>query len=158
MPNIKIEFTDKELIINKKFDLILKANYEDYDRIYKITFEKKEILIYALFTWFFYAENNWFLYLTNWKDNIFKINIKNFSVEVFESYIFIFDIFFYKNFIIIRDEIWIIILNKNFKKIKELSTEPFWIVTNCHIENDKIIYFGEENKKFEFDLNNISKK
>lgn len=153
MPNIKIEFTDKELIINKKFDLILKANYEDYDRLYEITFEEKKILICALFTWFFYAENNWFLYLTNWKDTVFQIKIQDFSVKTFESNIFIFNIFFYKNFIIIWDEISIYLLNENLKIIKEITTDPIWIINNCFLENEKIIYFDEDNKKFEFDLN-----
>lgn len=157
MTNIKIEFTDSEFIANKKYNLILKANYSDYDRLYEISYNNKLFLIYALSIWFFYAENNWFLYLTNWKDTVFQINIKDFSIKTFESNIFIFSIFFYKNFIIIWDEISIYILNEKFEKIKEITTEPIWIINNCFLENEKIIYFDEENNKFEFELGKLKK-
>lgn len=149
MTNIKLHFTEKEYIKNEKFDLILKSSYDQYERLYSVTYENKKILIYAFWIWFFYTENNWFLYLTNWKDILFEIKIEDFSVKTYESTTFIVDIFFYKNFTIIYDELSIDILDENLNLIKSFTSEPISMIKNCFLEWNKIIFYDENDKKYE---------
>lgn len=149
MTNIKLHLIEENYIKNENFDLILKASYNDYNRLHSITYENKKILIYAIWIWFFYSENNWFLYLTNWKDVLFKIKIEDFSVKTYESMVFIKDIFFYKNFIIVYDELSIDILDENLNIIKNLISDPISIIKDCFLEWNKIIFFDENDKKYE---------
>lgn len=106
-----------------------------------------KILIYAFWIWFFYTENNWFLYLTNWKDILFEIKIEDFSVKTYESTTFIVDIFFYKNFTIIYDELSIDILDENLNLIKSFISEPISMIKNCFLEWNKIIFYDKNDKK-----------
>lgn len=153
MTNIKIKITYEDFLDLKNYDLILKANYEEFERIYEIEFKNKKIILYALWDFLIYEEKNWFLYLTNWEDTIFQINITDFSVKTFESSFYIFNIYFYKNFIIIYDEIDIIILNENLEILKNFDTK--WKVEKFKTK-ENMLFFSDENKNnFEFNLENI---
>lgn len=153
MTNIKIKITYEDFLDLKNYDLILKANYEEFERIYEIEFKNKKIILYALWDFLIYEEKNWFLYLTNWEDTIFQINITDFSVKTFESSFYIFNIYFYKNFIIIYDEIDIIILNENLEILKNFDTK--WKVEKFETK-ENMLFFSDENKNnFEFNLENI---
>lgn len=153
MTNIKIKITYEDFLDLKNYDLILKANYEEFERIYEIEFKNKKIILYALWDFLIYEEKNWFLYLTNWEDTIFQINITDFSVKTFESSFYIFNIYFYKNFIIIYDEIDIIILNENLEILKNFDTK--WKVEKFGTK-ENMLFFSDENKNnFEFNLENI---
>lgn len=153
MTNIKIKITYEDFLDLKNYDLILKANYEEFERIYEIEFKNKKIILYTLWDFLIYEEKNWFLYLTNWEDTIFQINITDFSVKTFESSFYIFNIYFYKNFIIIYDEIDIIILNENLEILKNFDTK--WKVEKFETK-ENMLFFSDENKNnFEFNLENI---
>lgn len=153
MTNIKIKIKYENFLDLKNVDLILKANYSDFERIYEIEFKNKKIVLYSLWDFLIYEEKNWFLYLTNWEDTIFQINTNDFSVKTFESSFYIFNIYFYKKFIIIYDEIDIFILNENLEILKNFDTK--WKVEKFETK-ENMLFFSDENKNnFEFDLDTL---
>lgn len=153
MTNIKIKIKYENFLDLKNVDLILKANYSDFERIYEIEFKNKKIILYSLWDFLIYEEKNWFLYLTNWEDTIFQINTNDFSVKNFESSFYIFNIYFYKKFIIIYDEIDIFILKENLEILKNFDTK--WKVEKFETK-ENMLFFSDENKNnFEFDLETL---
>ena len=126
MTNIKIEKI-VEVFDTENYDLILEN--EDYlNYIFSITYNSKKILNYTYLDNFILAENNWFLYFTNSLNSLFQINLKDFSLKIYEKATCIFDVYFYKNFIIIYDEIEVLILNEDLKFLKDFDSK--WIIEN----------------------------
>lgn len=151
MTNIKIE-TINEVFDPKNYDLILKN--EDYlNYIFSITYNSKKILNYTYLDNFILAENNWFLYFTNSLNSLFQINLKDFSLKIYEKATCIFDVYFYKNFIIIYDEIEVLILNEDLKFLKDFDSK--WIIEKFEIKNNLLFFSDEYQNNFDFNLDNL---
>ena len=99
------------------------------------------------------AENNWFLYFTNSLNSLFQINLKDFSLKIYDKATCIFDIYFYKNFIIIYDEIEVLILNENLKILKGFDSK--WIIEKFEIKENLLYFSDEYQNNFEFNLDNL---
>lgn len=151
MANIKIENIN-EVFDPKNYDLILKNTYY-LNHIYSITYKSKKILNYTYLDNFILAENNWFLYFTNSLNSLFQINLKDFSLKIYEKATCIFDVYFYKNFIIIYDEIEVLILNEDLKFLKDFDSK--WIIEKFEIKNNLLFFSDEYQNNFEFNLDNL---
>ena len=151
MTKIKIEKI-VEVFDTENYDLILKN--EDYlNYIFSITYKSKKILNYTYLDNFILAENNWFLYFTNSLNSLFQINLKDFSLKIYDKATCIFDIYFYKNFIIIYDEIEVLILNENLKILKGFDSK--WIIEKFEIKENLLYFSDEYQNNFEFNLDNL---
>ena len=151
MTKIKIEKI-AEVFDIENYDLILKN--EDYlNYIFFITYKSKKILNYTYLDNFILAENNWFLYFTNSLNSLFQINLKDFSLKIYDKATCIFDIYFYKNFIIIYDEIEVLILNENLKILKGFDSK--WIIEKFEIKENLLYFCDEYQNNFEFNLDNL---
>lgn len=151
MTKIKIEKI-AEVFDIENYDLILKN--EDYlNYIFSITYKSKKILNYTYLDNFILAENNWFLYFTNSLNSLFQINLKDFSLKIYDKATCIFDIYFYKNFIIIYDEIEVLILNENLKILKGFDSK--WIIEKFEIKENLLYFCDEYQNNFEFNLDNL---
>lgn len=151
MTNIKIEKI-VEVFDTENYDLILEN--EDYlNYIFSITYNSKKILNYTYLDNFILTENNWFLYFTNSLNSLFQINLKDFSLKIYEKATCIFDVYFYKNFIIIYDEIEVLILNEDLKFLKGFDSK--WIIEKFEIKNNLLFFFDEYQNNFDFNLDNL---
>ena len=151
MTNIKIEKI-VEVFDTENYDLILEN--EDYlNYIFSITYNSKKILNYTYLNNFILAENNWFLYFTNSLNSLFQINLKDFSLKIYEKATCIFDVYFYKNFIIIYDEIEVLILNEDLKFLKDFDSK--WIIEKFEIKNNLLFFSDEYQNNFDFNLDNL---
>lgn len=153
---MKYKITDFELLRwneRENFDLIIweKNNSEN---ISAIIFENnlKIKFFHNLFEPKI-RQNEKFLYIFD-NFNIFQINLKNLEIKNFSCYSWIFEIYFWKDFLVIYSELEIIILDKNLKILKDFSTSG--IIENFEISKNFLKFSDENWKSFDFDLKTLS--
>lgn len=149
------EITDFDLIRwyeRENFDLIIWEK-NDYENISAIIFENnlKIKFFHKLFKPKI-RQNEKFLYIFD-NFNIFQINPKTLEIKNFSYNSWIFEIYFWKDFLIIYWELEIIILDKNLEILKDFSSSG--IIENFEISKNFLKFSDENWKNFDFDLKTL---
>lgn len=100
-----------------------------------------------------YYEKEDYVLVTNWKDLIWKINKETKAIQKFISDFYICNIFFYKNLIIIFDELSILILNENLNLLRREVMNG--IIIKCQIIDGRVESFDEHWKSLKILLSDF---